>query len=444
MFELGRELKRIFAPGSTRDGLCVGDPALLELLDLNLLQAEGRAADVAAGRIGARDRGQRLVEAAVVWREFARRSGDPAALRKAASCAEQAAKIARSQGKSQLMTAALCEQAQAALLGADLFAESGLTAAAEFVLTQVQGVPAAQALQAGVLARRASADADADAVRTAAAGFDRLITAQQGRRGQGPLAVARLRCDRAEFLIACGGRLIEPWMIHEALSDLDAAARLLDAAYHPVSLARVFEARGEARLRLADISGDVAPVLDAIAAFQAGIELIAPDHSPLDWCRLQHRLGLAQLALAEAGDSEAGFDRALQAFSKALAALDGGPGLALRTLVAQDRAACLVRRAELSGDGYALDEAEAVLRSELSVLRHPVDPVAWAVLQLNLANVYLAQARATGRDRGERARAGEALLAAFEVFAEHGLRSLTVAAESGLRRIREEAAEPRR
>ena len=88
MFEFGRELRRWFAGetiGPTQDGLTGGDGALLELLDLDLLRAEARSADIAAGRMNVRDRAQRQLEAAVVWREVARRTGDALALRKAAS-----------------------------------------------------------------------------------------------------------------------------------------------------------------------------------------------------------------------------------------------------------------------------------------------------------------------------------------------------------------------
>ena len=81
MFEFGRELRRLFGAESLnapRDGLTGGDSALLELLDLSLLHHEAKAADVAAGRIGAKDRAQRKLESAIVWREVARRSGDAA------------------------------------------------------------------------------------------------------------------------------------------------------------------------------------------------------------------------------------------------------------------------------------------------------------------------------------------------------------------------------
>ena len=56
MFEFGRELKRLFgadAVNAPRDGLTGGDASLLELLDLRMIAEEGRAADIAAGRVGA-------------------------------------------------------------------------------------------------------------------------------------------------------------------------------------------------------------------------------------------------------------------------------------------------------------------------------------------------------------------------------------------------------
>lgn len=83
MFELGRELKRFFAADRGKapaDGLTGGDSSLLELLDSQLLAQEAKAADVAAGRISAKDKPRRRLEAAIVWREVARRTGDAVAL----------------------------------------------------------------------------------------------------------------------------------------------------------------------------------------------------------------------------------------------------------------------------------------------------------------------------------------------------------------------------
>src|SRR3569623_2284616 len=87
---VGRRLKGLFAEDAARATLSFSDASLLELFDLTLLRREAREADISAGRVGARDRPQRLRDAAIVWRELARRTGDAVALRKSASAAELA------------------------------------------------------------------------------------------------------------------------------------------------------------------------------------------------------------------------------------------------------------------------------------------------------------------------------------------------------------------
>jgi hypothetical protein len=432
MFEIGRELMRFFSPSRPRDGLCLGDVSLLELLDLNLLRAEARSADVAAGRTGITGRAQRLIEASAVHRELARRTGDAAALRKAASCAERAVETLKREGRKTILVQALCARAQVALTGADLFGENGLNAAAGFLAGQSPAADDAAVIRARLAARRAIGAGELRDVEAAASGL--LAAAAASRPGEP--AGARLCADRAELLMSGGDRLREPRLIEEALAALDAAIRRVDGAFHPLTLARLKELRGQCLLKLADVSGDVALILDGVDTFAEAIELIGPGHSPLDWARLHHGMGLAYMALGEAGPSAAGFDRALQAFSKALIVTQSVPGVALRTMVVQDRAAGLVRRAEILGDVYALDEAEAVLRGELAVLKPSADPAPWAVLQLNLARIYLEQAALRGLDQGEGSRAGEALSAALDVFAELGMRSLAVEAEAQLERLR--------
>ena len=440
MFEIGRELRRFFAPARPRDGLCLGDSSLLELLDLRLLRDEVRSADVAAGRIGVLDKAQRLIEASAVRRELARRTGDLAALRKAASCAEQAAEIFRAERRRGALAQAVCAQAEVALTGAALFGEDSLNAAASFLIGQVPASPMTQAIQARLAARRALGAGEAEEVEAAARKLDAPLAELAARtRADGGHVLALLRAERAEFLMSSGARLREPRLIEAALADLARAAGGLDSAYQPLTFARIEELRGLCLLRLGELAGEVATILDGVDALTAAIELIAPDHSPLDWARCNHSLGLALMALGEAGSSAVAFDRALQAFGKAQTVVEDAHALALRTMVVQDRAACVVRRAEVVGDGYALDEAEAILRGELASQKPAADPVPWAVLQLNLARIYLAQAEVRGHDRGEGARAGEALSAALEVFAERGLRSLAIAADRGLERLRDAA-----
>jgi hypothetical protein len=437
MFEIGRELRRLFQSATPKDGLSFGDSSMLELLDLHLLQTEARSADVAAGRIGAKDRVLRLSEAAAVWRETARRTGDPAALRKSASSAEQAAKLARQSDRKGALTRALCEQVQTAFVGADLFGESGLTSAADYLLGQASQAPLAQGLKAMLAARHTLAQGDLETVRTTAQGFDRVLSGLKGRTRPELCAAARLRCERAEFLIGCGARLGEPRLIEQALGDLGLACHEAESAYHPLTASRALELRGLALLRIGEFRGDPVPILEALDAFSLAIDLVTPDHSPLDWARLHYGHGLAFTALGETGESDVAFGRALQAFDRARSVLGSAPHLALRAMVAQDRAACLVRRAEAKKDRFALDEAEAILRGELGGLTGAPDPIAWAVLQLNLAKIYMAQAAIGGRRKGRRAQAGEALLAALDVFSERGLHTLAAVTDAALQELRE-------
>ena len=440
MFEIGRELKRFFSHSPPRDGLCRGDASLLEMLDLKLLAKEARSADIASGRIGEKDRPARLLEAAAVWREVARRTGDPASLRKAASCAEQAAKTWRAEGRSRCLTKALYAQAEAALLGADLFADDALTAAASFLVGKAShATPLGLALKARVDAAGALVGGDLDQVKQAARQFERPLAELEGSTVT-VHAGAQLRCDRAEFLTGAGARLADTDLLDMAVADLDKALAACDVAYQPVTAARAGELKGLALVRIGEIDGDVSPILEGLDALTVAQDLLEPDHSPLDWARLHHSIGLGLMALGEVGESEAAFDRAWSSFSKALPVLDAAPSLALRTVAAQDRAECLVRRADAKGDVLALDEAEAILRGELGALRAPPDPVAWAVLQLNLGRIYMAQRTLRGGDRGETLRAGEALAAALDVFGETGQRSLAALADSALEKLRETSA----
>ncbi|MGZ8363185.1 MAG: hypothetical protein ACXW3D_04935 [Caulobacteraceae bacterium] len=440
MFEIGRGLKRLFSRDASSGLLALAGPALLEVLDLNLLRREAREADITAGRVGAKDRPRRYLEASLIWRELARRTGDAAAVRKAASAAELAFKGFAAEKREGEMTEARLEQAACAMLGADLFAEEGLDAAAEYVLAEISAT-SAEALGglASIAARRAAPKGSVAEALAAAARFDRPLSVVSTMK---PDAARLLRRRRAETLLSFGARLHEPSLLRMALADLDAAGEGLDPANRPLSWLAAQELRGAVLTALGETLGDAKPLVEAVEVLTQAAEHLTPDHSPLDWARLHNTLGLALSALGEAGDLDAAFDKALEQFSIAIHLLGATPDLALRTVLAQNRAACLSQRAELRGDAFALDEAEAVFRGELASLRAASDPVAWAVLQLSLARIYMARARMNGLDQGEHAKAGEALAAALDVFGETGQRTLSVIALTELNRLKTDVPKP--
>jgi tetratricopeptide (TPR) repeat protein len=450
MFEFGRELRRWFGADPSapfQDGLTGGDGGLLELLDLDMLRAEAKAADVAAGRISAKDRPQRQLEAAAVWREAARRTGDPTLLRKAAAYAEQAAAGFGREARPRRWAAARCEQAQAALTGAALYGDQGLNAAADFALGEAQ--KAAGATLAGVLAqqgravveaRAAIASGDREAALRAAGLFDAPIRTLEAlaRRGGGPakLLLAGARADRADLLAGCGTRLKDTLLLRMAVDGLGRAGEGLDAAYEPLTWARVSTAYGQARAALGELDGDVAEISEAIGGLVTVLEQITREQSPMDWVQAELALAGALQMLGDAGDTVRAFDQALGCYDRAMMVLADQPILPLRAAAAHARVTCLVRRAELACDPDSLDQAETSLRLELALADPAKDPVAWAVRQLSYAQICETRAAITGRETTAGAGMGLALSAALDVFAERGLRSLADVAARGLERMR--------
>lgn len=448
MFEFGRELRRLLAgeplTGAFQDGLTGGDPSLLELLDLHLLTNEARAADLAASRIGTRERGARLLQAAVCWRELARRTGDAAILRKAAAAAEAAATAFQTMHRTSGVARARTEQGLCALLGAELFGDDGLTAAAERVLVEAAsasgvGAAMASAAIAGLKARDVLMSGDVSDVGKAAAAYEAplaALSASSRASGAARLAVAEHRAARADLLSLAGARLRDRDLIEHGIREARSGMAGLDPAYEPLSYARALTTYGVTMSLLAEQTGEVDPAADAVEAITAALESVAREHSPMDWVRVQTALGQALIVLGELTDSPRAFEQATTCFDRAALLLKDQTALTLRARVAAGRAQSLGRQAELTGDLAVLDTAVAAQKTELCELRASVDPVAWAVAQLNLARLYEIRAEITGRDDGGLASASVALATAFDVFAEHGMRSLTDLASQAMERLR--------
>jgi tetratricopeptide (TPR) repeat protein len=445
MFEFGRELKRLFETAEPpRDGLTGGDAAILEVLDIGLLRGEARSADIAAGRISAKDPPQRRLEAARVWRELARRTGDPTALRNATLAAERAVQGFKAAGKTKAWAAARCEQAIGAMLGAELYGDDGLNGAAKLALQDAMTAAPASATAAvasGQLARLAAHDAmargDYDAARAAACAFDDPIAGLAGHMRSKAVSksmLADLRCDRAELLIGCAGRLKDARLYEDAAIEMDRALVKLDPAFEPLAWTRVQTLRACARVGLGETGGRIEDIAEGVEILVNTLDTLTQDHSPLDWARLQQALALALQALGEGSETDRAFGHALACYDHALWATRRQPALMLRAVLAQNRANCLARRAEVSADPGLLDEAIHDLRADLAQIKADADPVGWAIAQVDLAQLYMARLDLL-KDDADRAAAGMALSCAIDVFGEHGLRSLTNQACASLDRL---------
>jgi len=249
------------------------------------------------------------------------------------------------------------------------------------------------------------------------------------------LAGAATRLVRSEMLVGAGLRLKDEDLIRAGLGDLTAAEERLDAAYEPLMLSRITIAKSAAKAALGEMTGDLARLARSVSALATALDALGRDQSPLDWAVGQAALGRALAQLGEATENETAFGKALSCYDRAGLVLRDAPGLVVRAEAANGRALTLARLAELTGDVRVLDKAEAAFKSELIAGPHRTDPVTWAMLQVQLGQVYVTRLGITHRDRGERAAAAMAFQAAMDVFGEEGLRSLTAIASEGLERL---------
>ncbi len=426
-----------------RTGSVLGDPARLELVDLTVLQGLASVALVGYQDGPVEKRPVRLLEQALLLRELARRTGRPEALAKAASLAERAARLAA--GETRLCAAARLQQATCALDAVQLFADPEGLGAVKAQLDQAErdlGCAPGRLSGPGLLrARIASAEAlasgDRAAMGRAAATFEEALGGLEARvraTGSGWPDYALAQGERAELLIGMAARLKDADLLRRVAKELAAFVARLDPAYLPLSWARTETLRASALRALGDATGESRATVEAAAAFGAAMDAIPVGHSPLDRARAAHGLGLTLQELGEATGETRLYASALNAFDGAL--LDLPPtGLPLRSIAAHDRAACLARQAERNGDVAALAQAEAAFKAELALRTGGADPLAWAVTQVSLARIYEARADLAG-DYGDRADAAFALAQALEVFAEHGMRSLSAVALAALDRLK--------
>jgi len=434
MFGLNRQVRKLLEEqgGALRDGLSADDMSLVEVLPLAMLLKEATEADDVAGRASGRNRSQLRLDAAILWREVTRRSGEVRALSRAASAAEAALDLygVRSAGWAR----ARCEQGYAALLGAELFGDAGLLEAAEDAFRDSLSGPrrglSAPLAEIGLLSvsgRRAIVSGDAQAARVAAARFAQPIAALKAMSSR--IRAARmLSVDghilRAELLCEWGSRLGDAPLLRAAIRDTLTAASGLTPDFEPLTIARIGFARSRAQIALGEVEDDAEVVIAGVNLVTGVLADLTLEHSPLDRAQGEYILGLGQEVLGNISGEARSFERAIDSFGRALQVVSRRDGLLLRGRAAAHRVVCLARAAEISGDVAVLNSTEKAFRLELASLSAVRDREAWALVQLNLARLLLARLEITRKDRGERTGARAALSSALDVLPDQGLRGL--------------------
>ncbi len=443
MFEFGRELRRIFR---SQDRIET-DSSLYELLNLQMLITQGRNLDIEGGRISTKSRFAPYLEAAQIWREYARRTGDPVAVRRAATAAENAGKAAATVAEGAM---AVLEQAQTCILGADLFETYELLTSAEDLLAggrvAIQEDEALRArfnrVEAQLAARLAvchGVGSDLELALLAMSHIDRAIERADARvRQSGTSAdkidAAQARFERGDLLMLIGVDRGDSGLLNAVIADFEALQVRLDPAYEPVTHARVTQRLAQAYVRKGEIEGRPDIISEGIALLTSEDEPLSYEHSPLDWVAHKQALAMGLQALGELTLNEEVYDKAMAIYDLTMAR-PLQKGLSLRGQLINNRATCLARHAEVKGDLTSLEVAEAAFKAELRSVNPHEDPVGWAVLQTNLARLYVARGDITGFML-ERAEAAYALEAALEIFNEHNLTALMATAQSHLDRVK--------
>jgi hypothetical protein len=447
MFEFGRELRRIF--GGT--GRLQPDSSLYELMPLELLIGQGRNLDIEAGRVSTKNRYEPYVEAAQVWREYARRTGDPLALRKAATAAENAGRESKAMAEAAI---AALEQAKTCILGADLFDTAELLTSAESLIAEARSALEyapdlkfafcqVESCLAARLAVRKGIGEDLEPALSAMALIDRVVEMSDQRVRTSKSALdkvhsAQARLERADLLMHVGIDRADASIMQAVIADLEAVHIRLEAHSEPVTYGRVVHRLAMAHIHMGEINGDAAVLARGISLLSPEEEWINYEHAPLDWVENKQALAMGLQALAEMSLDQTTYDKAIAIYDFACQK-PLQRGLNLRAQLMNNRATCLARHAELKGDLTSLDKAEAAFKAELRFVKAGEDPVSWAILQTNLGRLYVARGDLTGFML-EGTEAAYALEAAHEIFVEHGLANLADTALSQLNRVRESRA----
>ncbi len=397
MFEFGKDLRRLFGRERDREDL-----GWLELIGVELVEAEARRASIDAGRVSAAKPDLAWLTAAALWRELASRTGRADALDQADAAALSAETAATVPARRE---EARCARAQALILRFDLYGRPELLTAAAELIERDSSRAATVAVHARISARTARLDGRPVRLLEAAALLDLAVHGLEGAAD--PLAEA-VRLDRAGLTLEAGIAQRDARLLDQAGRDLFALVEASPPERRPLTRARALALSAAGLSALAALADDAPARAQARDLLDAAGDQFTPDHSPLDWCAVQmvSDAGAARLVAVEALCRSA------------------GAGLVLGSLARERLSAERVAAAEAAGDPAALDAVQAELRRRLAVASPPLD---WAADQIGLARVALARARLCDAPA---AQTGMMLATAAEVAHEEGCPALAARAEA--------------
>lgn len=378
MFEFGRDLRKLFERARESDDL-----GWLELIGADLIEAEARRETTDAGRVSCARPFEAWMRASLLWREHARRTGSAASLTKAASCASDAARHARTTDHA---AAAGLEAAEIHLARFDLFGGPERLIAATGDVQALNPDRArtrawAVALGARLAARRTDIHPSQDAAATALALFD---AARRDHRHLPATVADELTLDWAGMALRVGIEHRDIVVLDRVGQDLRALVEASTPEQRPITRARALTLAAVGLKALAGLAGDTTAEAQGQALFDAAADQFTPDHSPLDWVAVQLAQGPTQTPLLILAQAES---------------MTREPGLILGGMARERRLSAEASLAEAMGDVKAIQGLEAMVHRRLAapVSRPPLD---WAADQIGMAHLMLARARLTGTSAG--------------------------------------------
>jgi hypothetical protein len=283
--------------------------------------------------------------------------------------------------------------------------------------------------EAKVLARRAARDGietDLEASLKAMAHLDSVINRVDKdylKKGTPYLKLfaVKIRFERADLLLLIAKDRADSQIPKAIITEFEALVPRLDAFSEPVATALVFVRLAQAYILLGQIEGDLEQIAQGIGILSRDEASNPYDHSPVDYVIHKQTLGLGLAAMGERTQSQALFEQAIKAMDLALSKPIPS-GVMAMLMIYNDRLGIKSAKAE-SGAFDDLIALISFLKSELKALDAKRAPILWAILQANIARLYIINSEHLGQSK-DRLEALYALTAAYDIFEEQGLGAL--------------------
>lgn len=398
MFEFGRDLRRLFVQARESDDL-----GWLELISVELLAREAKTLTTDGGRVSCSHPSQTWRRASILWREHARRSGNPDSITHALTTAEDALKAARDPDDR---ARALLSAAQIMLTKFDLYGDlDAISQARELAAAAEPKKLATLASSAGVHARiraRQARVSDQKSDRQDAAAL--MDAALHALTKHNPLEADDLRLDSAALALETGIIQRDHRLLDQAGRDLTALVDACSPDQRPLTRARALALCASGLTALATMANDQTAMKTGRDMFAAAVDQFFMDHSPLDWVAIQ---------VARATDPTVGLTQVRQAV-----ALTTGQGTILGALALDSLVSGEIEAAAAARDLTELTRIETRVRRRLADREGAPSTLDWSVDQIAMARLMIARSDLLGSDTGQ---AAFILSEAAEAARDHGV-----------------------